>query len=140
MKTLTHAYKFYKEKYKDQPEYKLTASEYKALCYDYNKRASAKVLEGEIVFVPYSLGQVYIKRRETNYARPGIDWVESKKAGVRIYHMNFHSDGWRCRWHWSKRNNLITNLIYYSFKPSRANDRLLAAIMKVKDGYKRYFL
>ena len=81
MKTLTHAYKFYKEKYKKQPEYKLTAREYKDICYEYNKRATAKVLKGDIVFVPYGLGQVYIKRMETNYDKPRVDWLESKKAG-----------------------------------------------------------
>ncbi|GAF94056.1 unnamed protein product [marine sediment metagenome] len=68
-----------------------------------------------------------------------VDLNETRLAGKTIYHLNDHSDGFMSRWVWSKRNNLMRNLVYYSFTATRANKRELAAHMKRPDGHKKYF-
>ena len=104
----------------------------------YNKELTQLALSGKTVQLPHACGTPWIKLYQTNYEKPPVDLNETKKAGKTIYHLNLHSEGYMGRWIWSKRNNLMRNLIYYSFQACRANKRAVAAIMK-KDGHKRYF-
>ena len=133
--SLTHAHKFYKEKTGDD----ISRSDYRAICCAFNKAIVEEALEGKVVKLPHRMGSLWVKKYKMDPNKPNIDLNESKKAGEVIYHLNFHSDGYNARWAWSKRNNLVTNLIYYSFHATRANSRALAKVMKQPDGHKRYF-
>ena len=139
MKTLTHAYKFYKAKYKKEFGRKISSKEYKDVCYAFNQKVSQGALDGKLMYLPFSMGSLRIKRKEVNYEKPAIDWKATKDEGKVLYHMNHHSDGWRAVWKWSKMNNLIANLVVYSFTASRDNKRAVAKIMKQKNEYRRYF-
>jgi len=132
---LDDAYKFYKDKHGP----KVDKSTYRKICYEFNKMMVDDVLEGKVVKVPHRLGELWIKKYKIDLDNPPIDLNETKKAGKIVYHLNQHSDGYQCRWSWSKRNNLVTNMIYYSFHATRANSRELAKIMKQPGGHKRYF-
>lgn len=133
--SLSHAYDFYKKKHGA----KVDKSTYRKICYAFNKSVCEDVLEGKMVKLPHRLGSLWIKKFQVNPDKPPIDLNETKKAGKIVYHLNFHSDGWCARWSWSKLNKLVSNLIYYSFTPSRENSRAVAAVMKQPDGHKRYF-
>jgi len=133
--SLNHAYKFYKDKYGDD----IDKATYRAVCCAFNKEVINQALEGKMVKLPHRMGSIWVKKYQIDPDNPPIDLNESKKAGKVIYHLNFHSDGYTARWAWSKRNNLVTNLIYYSFHATRANSRALAKIMKDPGGHKRYF-
>ena len=133
---LDHAYKFFKKKY---AKTKVTRETYRKICCDFNKMIVADAIEGKTVPLPYSMGSLWIKKYEIDYDNPPIDLNESRKAGKKVYHLNFHSDGYIAKWAWTKRNNLITNLIYYSFRVTREHSRAVAQIMKQPNGHKRYF-
>ena len=133
--SLTHAYKFYKEKHGNVVD----KATYRKICYAFNLSLRDDVLKGKVVKLPHKLGSLWIKKFQTNPEKPPINLYETRKKGSVVYHMNFHSDGWSARWAWSKLNKLVTNLIYYSFKPSKKNSRMVAQIMKQPDGHKRYF-
>jgi len=139
MKTLTHAYRFYKEKYKKEFGRKIASKEYKEICYAFNKKVTEGALEGKTMYLPFSMGSLRVKRKETNYEKPAIDWKATKDAGKTIHHLNQHSDGWKANWTWLKMNNLIANLRVYSFSAVRANRRAVAQVMKQKGEYRRYF-
>lgn len=138
--SLTHAFKFYKDKhYRRGEEYKIDRVLYRKICCEFNKKIVEKVLAGKLFHLPHSVGTLWIKKFKIDWDNPPIDFHETKKAGKTIYHLNTHSDGWAARWAWSKRNNLVSNLLYYSFDPSFTNSRLVAKEMKKKNGHKKYF-
>ncbi len=133
--SLTHAHAFFKKRH----DVDIDRKTYRSVCYAFNKMLIEDALEGKMVKIPHRLGTIWVKKYKIDPDNPPIDLNETKKAGKIIYHLNFHSDGYTARWAWSKRNNLVTNLIYYSFKATRANGRALAKILKQPNGYKRYF-
>ena len=132
---LDHAYEFFKKKHGLDIDKKT----FRKVCYAFNKSVVEDALEGKMVKLPHRMGALWVKKYKIDYDNPPIDLNESRKAGKIIYHLNFHSDGYTARWAWSKRNNLVTNMIYYSFHATRANSRALAKVMKQEGGHKRYF-
>ena len=132
---LNEAYKFFRQENK---ELKIDRTTYKKICYMFNKSICKDVLDGKIIKLPHALGTLYIKKYKMNLDKPKLDLNETKKAGKKIYHLNFHSDGYQVRWYWSKFNSLMRNLYFYRFKPTRYNSRDLAKIMKQEGGHKRY--
>ena len=133
--SLNHAFQFYKDKYGTD----IDKATYRKICYAFNKMMVEEALAGSMVDFPHSMGSLWIKKYEMDLDKPNIDLNESKKAGKIIYHLNEHSDGFNGRWSWSKRNNLVTNLIYYSFHATRENRRKCAAEFKKPNGHKKYF-
>lgn len=131
--SLDDCYKFFKNKYKIA----VTKKEYRNICYDFNKMIAKDVLKGKITTIPYYLGALWGKKFKA--PKKQVDFDETKRLGKTIYHLNEHSDGYSVRWAWEKKNNLVTNLIYYSFIPSRKNKRDLVSSVKEKDGHKKYF-
>lgn len=135
--SLDHAHRFFQQKYKGK--WSIDRQTYRNICYAFNKMLVEGIINGRVEKLPHSMGELWVKKYKIDYDNPPIDLNESRKAGKVIYHLNFHSDGYQCRWAWSKRNNMVKNLIYYSFKASRANGRAVAQVMKQPKGHKRYF-
>jgi hypothetical protein len=138
--SLTHAFKFFKEKHKARGKaYNIDRQTYRNICKDFNQLVVNEVLSGKGVKLPHNMGMLWVKKFKINWENPPVDLNASKKAGKKILHLNHHSDGWCAGWKWSKRNQTISNLIYYSFKPVWGNSRRVAKIMKEEDGHKRFF-
>lgn len=133
--SLDHAFKFYKEKHGRNVD----LATYRKICYAFNKMLVDDVLEGKIVKLPHRLGSLWIKKYKINLEKLAIDFKATKEYGKTIYHLNEHSDGYEARWAWSKRNNLVRNLIYYSFTATRENSRRVSKVMQTEGGHKRYF-
>lgn len=133
--SLSHSYKYFKKKY----GFDIDLATYRAICCAFNKKIVQNVIDGKVVKLPHSLGDLWIKKIKTNYDKPRVDLNETKKLGKTIYHLNEHSEGWWARWYWSRKCNLVTNMIYYSFQPTRENSRNVAKVMKKINGHKRYF-
>lgn len=55
---------------------------------------------------------------------------EAKAQRKKIYHFNEHSDGYRFRLHWYKKNMNVTNKFNYCFRFSRANKRAMSKLIK----------
>ena len=62
-----------------------------------------------------------------------IDYHESKVQGKIVYFLNEHSDYYKFRFLWSKKNSLLINKTRYQFVATRANKRRLAQIIKNKE-------
>lgn len=138
--SLDHAYGFYKKKHFDKGDaYEVDKATYRKICYAFNKKVIDKALTGSLVKLPHSMGCIWCKKFKINWEKPPIDLNETRKKGKVVYHLNEHSNGWCARWTWSKRNNLIANLIYYSFKPTRSNSRKLSNVMQQPEGHKTFF-
>lgn len=138
--SLTHAYKYFKKKYKDRSDsYKITEKQYKTLCKAFNESVIDLALEGKGVKLPHSLGMLWVKKFKMNWDKPPIDLNATKKEGKIIYHLNAHSNGWCARWQWTRRNQDVRNLIYYNFDMTKTNKQRIPPIMKQENGYKRFF-
>ena len=131
--SLSDCYKFFKEKY----DISVSKKEYRSICYDFNKEIVKDVLKGRVTKLPYYLGALWGKKFKSSKLQ--VDFAETKRLGKTIVHLNEHSDGYSVRWAWEKKNNLITNLKYYTFVPSRENARALSGEVKKPDGHKKYF-
>lgn len=138
--SLNHAYKFYKKKHKEKWDtHEVPKEIYRDICCDFNEFIVQEALKGRFIKLPHSMGNIWCKKFKINWEKPPVDLNASKKEGKVIYHLNIHSDGWCVKWAWTKRNSMMTNLIYYGFTPTRTNSERLSAIMKQKDGHKQFF-
>lgn len=137
--SLMQAYTFYRKKYEKDTN-RVLKETYIDICQDFNKmlmqEAMTKPSGGKL---PFSMGTIWVKKFRINWNTPPIDLGESKKQKKKVYHINHDSEEWCCRWKWTKRNNLMTNLIYYSFTPTRKNSRTLSAHFRKDNNHRKYF-
>ena len=131
---LDHAYRFFTKR----KSVEIDKNEYKDICRDFNKMIVADITKGRTQKIPFSLGYFWIKKFKINYDKPPIDFNETKKKGKLVYHLNHDTDGFRCKWLWTKKNNLIANLIYYSFKPTWSNSQAVSKAFR-ELGHEKFF-
>lgn len=142
-----------KKSYKDYKEIEVDAVDektYLKLTALYNKFLIKKALEGNEVTLPARLGTISIQGKKSkirviegevkglapDWKKTKELWRENKEAKKRkqlVFHTNSHTDGYRYKWHWSKKNVLVENKILYSLVMTRANKR--AASKNIKKGY-----
>lgn len=139
---IRHAYKFYKNKYKNS---EINYDTYSEICYLFNKIISDKIITQSFrMRLFYNLGHIRIKAGKVKIkinnnkivtTRHSINWVETKKLWQRIYettdmeklkniknkkliiHVNEHSNGYIMRWYWDKHGIAKQNNSLYQFKP-----------------------
>lgn len=126
-KTLTHFYRDYRGQNKDT-HFDIDQGEYKFLVKLILKEILEEVLSGSTVKFPINLGEFYIYKKRQK--RKPIDWMNTKKYGKYIYHLNLHSDGLIFRYRWNKTKARFINKSIYEFRPSRKNARALAKLAK----------
>ena len=129
--TLTQIYKFYSKDLDEDSKYNIDYKTYREICEEFNKEVSRKILEEAWEFkMPYRLGSIRIKAIKMKYQHLKFNYELWAKQGIKSYHLNEHSAEHYGRWFWHKKNALIINKTFYSFKATRANSRALAKIMK----------
>lgn len=151
--TLVDAYKLYKNtRKKSVIDYKT----YMEICHLFNKTVSNKIITESMAFrIPYGLGNMRIKsvknsiRIKDGVIQTGglqVDWKKTKEMYMKLYgtndwdklkefpdkkvvlHTNEHSNGYRMKWLWSRRDSCaFTNKTMYSFKSVKG--------CLTKDGY-----
>jgi hypothetical protein len=120
---------------RDKPHLKhYDITKYRSVIYAINEALAKRVLENEIVKLPNRCGYLfpykYKKSRDTKVINGKtvitlpINWKETKAQGRKIYHMNYHSDGYIYKIMW--RRNRTTKLRCWSFDSSRLLSRTLA--------------
>lgn len=68
--------------------------------------------------LPEDLGYLAITRYKSK--KRAVDWQKSNQYGVKVYHTNFHSNGFSARvQHFFKTVSVCTNIGLYKFIPSR---------------------
>lgn len=141
--SLTHAYKYHKDKKKAKGEKTVSHSVFRQVCYSFNKKLAKRVLDGFHTQLPGHMGFIRIVGKRTD--NKSIDFKSTKEMGETIYHDNRHTDGNYYFWNWKKPNHLVKNMQHYSFYPTRGNKgdslkEMLSAILMTANGYKRYLI
>ena len=143
--SLTHAFKFHREKRKAKGEKTVSQSEFKKVLNLFNKMLGDRVLSGFHTQLPHNMGIIRIIGHKGDVDHLAIDFKATKEAGTTIYFDNRHTDGHWFEWNWNKSNYLVRNLKHYTFTPTRGNmgnslKEKLGAVLKTPGGYKRYMI
>lgn len=133
-KTLIDAYKAFKKEFKGEKLLKgVDKATYRNVCMRFNELISTTIIEDSSEFkVPSALGSIRVKKIKSKNKKR-VDWKATKEHNVKVYHLNFHTDGFYYKWFWHKKKALFTNKSVYSFTPTRKNKRTLAALLKSND-------
>lgn len=116
----------------------------------FNNRLIEEIYKGAYITLPYSLGDLYIRKYKHTYKFDNkgnmllknkstfIDYKATKELWEEhpnlthkqyVYYDNFHTDGHRFRIKWKRYHSARTNKLY-NFKPSRQFSRGLAAYLR----------
>lgn len=94
------------------------------------------VLESKSFKIPFRLGRLFVSKKKPKILSDStlsVDWLETRKAGKIIRHINDHSNGYKYRFTWSKKTAFVINQTYYRLVLSRDNKRFLARTIKTGD-------
>ena len=134
--TIKDAFIHYKDNVKKDSEFDVDYKTYRAICTDFNKSIVEDILMKAVEFkVPYRLGNIRIKKKKMNFKPDNrkylkLDWKRTNETGIRVYHLNDHTDGYNHRWYWEKSKAIIKNKKKYYFEATRSNKRRLASLLK----------
>lgn len=132
-----HFYDSYMEYVKDNPIYQVDYNTFRGIINDYFRYLRDEIIEnGKEVKLPCRMGTLQVvkhKPKEWTGKSLRIDYHASKEYGKPIYHLNEHSNGFKYRFYWNKKNMLTTNKTKYQLIMTRANKRRLAQIIKSRE-------
>lgn len=135
--TVIDFYEFYLSYIERDTVYDVEYKVYRQIVEDYFRYIVEEVMEKSREFkLPCRLGNLSIvKRQPKNFDNKSlrIDYHESKIQGKSVYFINEHSNYYKFRFLWSKKDCLLINKTRYQFVASRANKRKLAQIIKNKE-------
>ena len=108
---------------------------------DFNKEIRRKLIEEAFDFIiPVKMGQLCIKKYKPKViikkdgtilnTKLAIDWEKSKKLHKKVYHLNWHSDGYKYKFNYSFYRSILPNKHYYKFITCRTMKRQLAKTIK----------
>lgn len=131
--TIADFYKSYLDYIERDTVYDIGYKKFRTILNDYFKYiANEVIMNGKEFKLPCRMGTLQvIKHKPKNYNSKSlrIDFQSSKQYGKKIYFLNEHSDGYKYRFHYCKRNCLTANKSKYQFVATRANKRWLAQII-----------
>lgn len=132
----------------------LSFDDYKKVIYAFNISLVSHLLEtGDKVKLPFGLGELVVNKYKPKkyiigkdgkeHVNLSIDWVETKKAGKYVYHLNAHTEGYKFYWMWNWWKSRIKCAFIWKFEMARTNSRLLKTYLKktnskYKDIYREY--
>lgn len=133
--TSKDTYEVFCEKNKDIT---ITYKQYKQIILTWNDFFMKHLLEtGDKLKLPFGLGPVAINKcRRAKYKfgtkelNLSIDWKKSKEEGKRIYHMNYHSDGFSFHWAWFPKESHIKFPEIWSFRAYRKYSRMIPQFLR----------
>jgi len=135
--TVKDFYKAYWDFIEDNKLYQIDYKKYREIITDYFKHIYNQVIEeGCEVKLPCRLGILCIvKHKPKNYNSKSlrVDFKSTNELHKTIFHLNEHSDGYKFRFYWNKKESLVTNKTKYQLVATRFNKRRLAQIIKNKE-------
>lgn len=135
--TVMDFYKFYLTQIERETVYDVEYKIYRQIVEDYFRYIVEQIMDNSREFkLPCRLGNLSIvKRQPKNFDNKSlrIDYHESKIQGKAVYFINEHSDYYKYRFYWSKKDCLLANKTKYQFVATRFNKRRLAQIIKNKE-------
>jgi len=130
---------------KTHPDVKVSYKEYVDTIREGNRQFMMKVIdEGSLIKLPWGFGELVIHKYKTRrykevsgYKIPimTMDWYNSKRLGKQIRLLNYHTDGFTCRFNWNCRTARIKHSRLWKFFPNREEKRRLASILKSNQSY-----
>lgn len=140
----------YKRFCKEHPEVDITMDEWRSVLYTYLDLFKEHILEtGEKAKLPAGWGEYSIEKRQRkrivtfngkDRVNLPIDWARSKVKHKRIYHLNYHTEGFTFRWRWFRETAKFRQSGIWFFKPARPTSRLIAHYIKVDENYQHKYL
>ncbi len=125
----------YDEFCKKHPESNIDYKTWENVIYKFNHNLRDYLLEtGKKVKTYRGIGDFAVKRRKmkkiVNYGEGDkiklpIDWKKTKELGKRVYHFNYHTDGFRFAFKWFIPSSRVKFSSLYVFKPYRDSSRLI---------------
>lgn len=135
--TIIDFYQFYKSNIEQDTVYDIDYKVYRQIIEDYFRFIAEEVIERSKEFkLPCRLGYLSIVKRQPKHFDNNslrIDYHESAVQGKAVYFINEHSNYYKYRYYWSKKESLLTNKTRYQFIATRANKRRLAQIIKNRE-------
>lgn len=129
---------------KSHPELKIDSKTWTAIIRSFNELFAEYLLQtGERERLPHGLGSFAISKKKTikiikngekQYISLPVDWQKSRQMGKKIFMMNSHSDGFRCKWKWFKDDSNLRLSQIWMFKAIRPRSRDIARYLKDVDG------
>lgn len=112
---------------------------FKSIIDSFNKIIKETILNRSEGFkMPLGLGFVCVvkyKPKSYNSKSLSVDYKSSKEEGVRVYHLNEHSGGYKYRLYWSKIPKTFPARYKYQLMFVRTNKRYLAKLVFNKNDY-----
>lgn len=120
--------------------YHVDIKTFRKVVYLFNKKFAKALLDGEIIELPYALGELSIRKKPLNIKHAKLNLGEFVKSGLKTRYYNEHSDGFNARYYWRKKEIIGSGHKMYSFVPTIDNKRCLTKIMQMLGGHKRYLV
>lgn len=132
--TIKDFYKSYQEYVADNPLYQIEYKTFREIITDYFQYLRDQIIEeGREVKLPCRLGSLYVIKHRPKHLDGRslrVDYYSTKKYGKLMYHLNEHSDGYKYRFRWDRRECNVPNRSKYNLVMTRQNKRRLASIIK----------
>jgi nucleoid DNA-binding protein len=139
----TASKKSYEDFCKKNPSIKISFSKWKEIIYTYNRMCIKYVLEtGQSVKLPHGFGRLSINKKKPKttkkwngkvYINLPIDWKRTREEGKKVYHLNTHTNGYKCVWIWFGQEARFTNSDVWNFRPSREASRSITKYLNKAD-------
>lgn len=131
------------------PDIKLSYLDWSNIVYTFNYNIRDYCLEtGNTVRLPWGFGLLGVskKKRKKFVILPNgeekinlaIDWKKSKELGKKVYHMNFHSQGFSFKWRWFAQTARFKGSNIWVFKPSRISSRIINHYVHLENQQSKY--
>lgn len=131
----TASYNNFKKKY---PNVKLEIDQWRDIIYSFNRGYRDHLIEsGSLEKLSSGLGEFQIikKRTPKSYTTKAgkvinllpIDWKKTKEKGKVIYHLNYHTEGYKFNCKWFLKNARFKVSYMWKFCTSRETSRLIAS-------------
>lgn len=132
-------YDIYQTYQKEDDAVEMPYVRFKRILERFNKLIKETILDASEGFkMPLGLGYICIvKYKPKQYTSKSLsqDYKSSKEEGVRVYHLNEHSRGYKYRLYWSKTPRTFPDRYKYSLTLLRENKRYLAQLIFNKTDY-----
>ena len=134
--TIADYYLSYKQYIEPGTQYDIDLKTFKAIVTDYFKHIRDEIMLYSKEFkLPCRLGTLQIiKHQPKTYTGKSLrwDWKSTRELGKPVFYLNEHSQGYKYRFFWHKKECIIKNQAKYMFIASRANKRELCKIIMNK--------
>ena len=134
--TIPSFYNYYLDQIESDTVYDIDYETYRSIITKYFQFLRDELIENsKNVKIPYRLGSIQIVKRRPKYydnRSLRIDYHASKELNKLVFLTNVHSDFYKYRCLWDKRDMLVKNKTKYQLILTRANKRRLAQIIKNK--------